>query len=144
MASKNREYRPGNPEYDYWNDKNLYPSLRHDFDVESHDSEKCETEHRPVNSLADHKIGFGTVFGAVWIWILLWAPLALVLMWTDWIVQLAFWGGIAIVVLLIIIAFYNAYQDEKQRNVPLQSADDADLPWYKKYPPADVIKTRKK
>lgn len=104
--SKNSDYQPGNPEYDYWNDKNLYPSLRHD------------AEHAPTPPSAksgDSKIGFGSLFAVIFGWILIFAPFAFFFTWEDGIVHVIFWGGIVTIIITFIICIYNAIQAEKQK-----------------------------
>ena len=107
MPKKNR-YEPGNPEYDFWNDKNLYPDLRNDYD-------KMPSQAKPYTDPDNTKIGFGSVFVAVFVWIFIFAPFALFFTWKDGIVQVLFWGGIAIIVLMYIAAFYNAIQERKRK-----------------------------
>lgn len=110
MANHNDDYKPGNPEYDFWNDKNLYPSLRHEYD-------DAYPPHQPDSSFSnsDGKVGFGTLFSVIFMWILIFAPFALFLDWGNWLLQTIFWGGIAIILLVFILCLYNIYQDEKQR-----------------------------
>ncbi len=105
---KNEDYRPGNPEYDYWNDKNLYPSLRGDED-------NFQSKGNATSSSEDAGIGFGSVFVAIFGWMFVFAPLAFFFTWEDWIVQVVFWGGIAIILLIFVVAFYNAVQEEKRK-----------------------------
>ncbi len=132
--SKHNEYKPGNPEYDYWNDKNLYPSLRYD---ESHLRTQRPTE------LDNPKVGLGAVVLAVFVWILIFAPVALFLTWGNWLTQVIFWGGWVIIMLIFVMWACSAIEEYRaERNVPKKSEDDPDLPWYKKYPPADVRKKK--
>lgn len=100
------DYKPGNPEYDYWNDKNLYPSLRNDGG-----------DLRPAQStdIGEGKIGFGTVFATFFMWILIFVPFALFCTWEDWIVQIVFWGGMVVIIVIFVISIYNAIQEEKHK-----------------------------
>lgn len=100
--SKNNEYQPGNPEYDYWNDKNLYSSLRNVGD-------DLRTS-QPVSS-EDAKVGIGSVFLTFLIWILIFAPFALFLTWENRITQIIFWGGLAIIVLVFIAWIFGAAKE---------------------------------
>lgn len=103
MPKKNDDdyYGPGNPEYDFWNDKNLYPDLRNDYD-------DCGGGSKPgeMTGPSDTKVGGGTVFLTVFGWLFLMAPLALFFTWEDWIIQVVFWGGAAIVMLLVVMWFW--------------------------------------
>lgn len=136
MMSKNGEYKPGNPEYDYWNDKNLYPSLRHD---------KEYSQSQQSTGFDNSKVGFGSVFFAIFVWLAAFAPFAFFLNWKNWITQVIFWVGLVIVALLFIMWVYDAVEELKtKKDPPEKLEDDLDLPWYKKYPPADVIKEKKK
>lgn len=100
--SKNNEYRPGNPEYDYWNDKNLYPSLRHNED------------YPPLRQSADFgepKVGLDSVFFTVFVWILIFAPFAVFLRWESWVTQIVFWGGLAITMVVFILWICSVIED---------------------------------
>ncbi len=107
--SNNNNYKPGNPEYDFWNDKNLYPDLKNDYDDNS--------RHHSARPSApeDTKIGFGTVFVAVFTWIFLLAPFALFFTWQDWIVQLVFWGGLMVIIIILAACFYNKIEEYKEK-----------------------------
>lgn len=106
--SSNREYRygysVGKQEYDYWNDKNLYPDLRHADDFQA----------RSLTDSEDKKIGLGSVFWVTFWWILILAPFTLFFTWEDWIVQLIFWGGVVVIILVLGLWIYNAVQEEKK------------------------------
>ncbi len=104
--SSSDKYRPGNPEYDYWNDKSLYPSLRNELD-------NGNVGSRDSTGLDDGKVGFGSVFAVVFVWLLIFAPFAIFFSWQDWFVQVVFWGGIVIVVLVLAVALYDAAQNQK-------------------------------
>ena len=106
--SKTDDYKPGNPEYDFWNDKNLYPSLRDD-------EEEVFSKPQHHTTPEDHKTGFGTVFAVAFVWLIIFAPFALFFTWEDGIVQFIFWSGIAIIVITYAIAFYNTLQEEKKK-----------------------------
>ncbi len=103
---KNNNYQPGNPEYDYWNDKSLYPSLQHDNDALQ--------LPRPANA-KDAEISLGSVFLTIFVWILVFAPFAFFLTWENWILQVIFWGGLAITVLVFLAWLCGAIEAEKQR-----------------------------
>lgn len=103
---KNNNYHPGNPEYDYWNDKNLYPSLQHDNDI-------LQPPH-PANA-DDAGISLGSVFLTMFVWILIFAPFAFFLTWENGIVQVIFWGGLAAVVLVFLAWLCGAIEAEKRR-----------------------------
>ena len=141
--STNRDYfhgyNAGKQEYDYWNDKDLYPSLRHEGDDGFLRSQKASAE------VDDGKVGGGSVLLAVFVWLLIFAPPALFLTWENWIVQVVFWGGMAVVMLVFVVWLYGMIEEERRsKQPPEEPADDPNLPWYKKYPPADVIRDRKK
>lgn len=130
-------YYNGKQEYEYWNDTNLYPSLRYD----SNSSQLSQASRQE-----DVKIGIGSVFRTLFAWILLLAPLSLFLTWDNWFYETVFWGGIGIIVLLFLVWISNIVKVECQRKdnqSSRQSENDPNLPWYKKYPPADVIKKGK-
>lgn len=104
--SKNHNYKPGNPEYDFWNDKNLYPDLRNDADYATQPTSKAPEEH---------KTSFGTVFLVTFLWLLFFAPFALFCTWENAIAQTVFWGGLALILITCAVAFYNAFQDYKRK-----------------------------
>lgn len=60
--------------------------------------------------------------------------------WFPWIWRTAFWGGVGFVVLMSFAGIVIAITEKK--NPSEKPADDPNMPWYKKYPPADVIKNR--
>lgn len=65
--------------------------------------------------------------------------------WFPWIWRIAFWGGIGFVVIMSIVGIIMAIAEYREAKNPLEKpADDPNMPWYKKYPPADVIKEQKK
>lgn len=65
--------------------------------------------------------------------------------WFPWIWRIAFWGGIGFIVVMSIAGVIMAIIEYKEvKNHPEKPADDPNMPWYKKYPPADVIKKQKK
>ncbi len=107
--SKTNDYKPGNPEYDFWNDKNLYPDLRNDYD-ENHSSQTSQP-----SSLDDTEVGPGSVFVVIFGWIFILAPFALFFTWEDWIFQIIFWGGIALIVLVFVLWIYGAIEDERKK-----------------------------
>ncbi len=141
-SSSNRDYsngyNAGKQEYDYWNDKNLYPSLRHEED---------DGFSRPKGSadVGDGRVSGGSVFLTVFVWLLIFAPFALFSTWENWLVQVVFWGGVVVVMLVFTAWFYEVIKEEREsKNPPEVPVDDPNLPWYKKYPPADVIRDREK
>lgn len=130
--AKNEKYEPGNPEYDYWNDKNLYPSLRNEGD---------DLQGRRVNDLGNAEIRLGSVFVVVFIWMVIFAPVALFLTWESWVTKVVFWGGLVIIGITFIAWLCSAIESEKAKKyLPKKSVEDPNAPWYKKYPPADVVK----
>lgn len=136
---KNCDYKPGNPEYDYWNDKSLYPSLRHVGDDGFSRSQKIDVE------TDDGRVGGGSVLLAVLVWLVIFTPFALFSTWENWLVQVIFWSGVAVVVLVFVMWLYGVIEAERQSKVsPEEPTNDPNLPWYKKYPPADVIETQRK
>lgn len=135
--TKNDKYEPGNPEYDYWNDKNLYPDLRHDDEI-SPSSQQNAAQN-------DSKVSAGSIFLVVFIWLLILAPFALFFTWSDWIVQVVFWVGAMAIILVFIAWFYRIIKEDRdKKNPPSKPENDPNLPWYKKYPPADVVAPQKK
>ena len=106
--SKNDDFKPGNPEYDFWYDKDLYPSLRDD-------EEEDFSKPRHPSTPEYHKTGFGTVFLVACVWMMLFAPFGLFFTWEDSIVQFIFWGGLIIIAITYVVAFYNAYQEWKRK-----------------------------
>lgn len=114
--SKTYNYKPGNPEYDFWNDKNLYPDLKNDADYPAPDtSSHPASSTRTAQTPEDHKTSFSTVFLVTFLWLPLFAPFALFFTWEDSIVQIIFWGGITAIIITYALAFYNAYQDHKRQ-----------------------------
>lgn len=109
----NDDYKPGNPEYDYWNDKNLYPSLRHEGD-EGYEHDAPHHSPRSFNAPEDTKIGAGAVFVVMLGWMFIFAPFALFLSWKHWLVQIIFWGGIVLTVLTFILWLCGAIQEYYQ------------------------------
>lgn len=141
--SINREYfhgyNAGKQEYDYWNDKDLYPSLRHEGD-------DGFSRSQTASAGADGgRVSGGSVLVAVFVWLMIFAPFAVLSTWENWLVQLVFWGGLAVVMLVFVMRLCGAIEEERRSKTrPEEPADDPNLPWYKKYPPADVIRDRKK
>ena len=101
------DYKPGNPEYDYWNDKNLYPSLRHEGD--NFDNPPKARHH--TEPLSDSKITGGSVFAVIFAWMVIFAPFALFLTWDNWLVQVIFWGGMAIILLVFVLWLCSATEE---------------------------------
>lgn len=109
--SKSNTYKPGNPEYDFWNDKNLYPDLKNDADYAAQPASQSGNQPYPEN----HKTGFGTVFLIACLWLLFLAPFALFFTWEDGIVQAIFWGGLTLILITWALALYNACRDYKRK-----------------------------
>lgn len=141
--STNRDYfhgyNAGKQEYDYWNDKDLYPSLRHEGDDGSSRS------HKVSAGADDSRVSGGSVLSVVLVWLMIFAPFALFSTWENWLVQVIFWGGIVIVMLVFAVWLCGAIGEERRSKTPPEEpADDPNLSWYKKCPPADVIPDNKK
>lgn len=142
-SSTNREYfhgyNTGKQEYDYWNDKDLYPSLRHEGD-------EGFSQSQTARAGADGgRVGGGSVLVAIFVWLMIFAPFAVLSTWENWLAQLVFWGGLAVVMLVFAMWLYGSIEEERRsKNPPEEPMDDPNLPWYKKYPPADVIPDNKK
>lgn len=64
--------------------------------------------------------------------------------WFPWIWRIAFWGGVGFIVVMSIAGVIMTIVEHKEIKSPEKSTDDTNMPWYKKYPPADVIKRQKK
>ncbi len=66
--------------------------------------------------------------------------------WFPWIWRIAFWGGIGFIILMSIIGIIISIAEHNEAKNPPQNPANSDpnAPWYKKYPPADVIKTQNK
>lgn len=99
-------YRVGQQEYDYWNDKNLYPDLRNDDGIE-------QSRAGQSADLDDARVGLGSVFVAMFGWMVVFAPFALFFTWQDWVVQVVFWGGAAVIVLVFLLWLYGAIEEER-------------------------------
>lgn len=144
-------YWEGKQEYDYWNDKNLYPSLR--YDGEKH----TEGAYDP---LADDTSTFlGMVGGSIALVIVGWCLVGLILFlfwvggqsgswWFPWIWRIAFWGGVGFIVMMSIAGIAaTAIEYHEAKNPPAEPADDPNLLrnqtndhdlWKKKYPLGDI------
>lgn len=103
--SKHDDYKPGNPEYDFWNDKNLYPSLCHKEDSRPH----------PTNNNEDSTVSAGSIFLVTFVWIFILAPLTIFFTWEDWIIQVIFWGGIIVIILVFAAWIHDAIEKEKHK-----------------------------
>lgn len=65
--------------------------------------------------------------------------------WFPWIWRTAFWGGISLVVVMSIAGvIMTIIEHQKTKNPPAKPTDNPNIPLYRKYPPADVIKKQKK
>ncbi len=60
--------------------------------------------------------------------------------WFPWIWRIAFWCGIGFIVVMSIAGVIMAIIEHKEIKSPEKSIGDPNAPWYKKYPPADVVK----
>lgn len=98
-------YWKGRQEYDFWNDKNLYLSLRHN------DGEYVKETYDPLTN--DTSVFLGMVGGSVVLVILGWCFVGLPLLlfwvggesnswWFPWVWRIAFWGGAGSVVVMSI------------------------------------------
>lgn len=63
--------------------------------------------------------------------------------WFPWIWRIAFWCGIGFIVVMSVAGAIMTIVEHKETKSPEKSTDDPNMPWYKKYPPADVIKKQK-
>lgn len=100
-------YYNGKQQYDYWNDKNLYPDLKNELDHEPSPSKTAE--------LSDTGVTAGTIFKVAFVWILIWAPFTLFFTWEDWIIQVIFWGGLAATMLTFIVWICSAIKEEREK-----------------------------
>jgi len=65
--------------------------------------------------------------------------------WFPWIWRIAFWGGVGFIIVMSVAEIVLAIIEHcEAKNPPEEPADDPNLPWYKKYPPADVVKNQKR
>lgn len=65
--------------------------------------------------------------------------------WFPWIWRITFWCGIGFIVLMSIAGVVATIDEEHEtKNPPEQPTGDPDEPWYKQYPPADVLEAQKK
>lgn len=65
--------------------------------------------------------------------------------WFPWIWRIAFWGGVGFVIAMSIAGVVMTIVEEREaKNPPEKPADDPNMTFYKKYPPADVVKKREK
>lgn len=98
-----RGYWKGRQEYEFWNDKSLYPDL-------CHNSERAV--NKPYNPLADDTSTFlGMVGGSITLAILGWCFVGVILFllwvggkssswWFPWVWRIAFWGGIGFIAVM--------------------------------------------
>lgn len=63
--------------------------------------------------------------------------------WFPWIWRITFWGGIGFIVVMSIAGMIMTIVEHKEIKSPEKSTNDPNMPWYKKYPPADIIKKQK-
>lgn len=65
--------------------------------------------------------------------------------WFPWIWRIAFWGGIGFIAVMSIAGVMMTIGEYCEAKKPPENpVDDPNMPWYKKYPPADVIRAQKK
>lgn len=64
--------------------------------------------------------------------------------WFPWIWRIAFWIGIGFIVVMSITGMIMAIIEHKETKSPEKPTGDPNMPWYKKYPPADVIENQNK
>ncbi len=65
--------------------------------------------------------------------------------WFPWIWRTVFWGGIGFVVVMSIVGVIMTIIEHQEAKNPLaKPIDNPNIPLYRKYPPADVIKKQKK
>lgn len=95
------------------------------------------------------------VFGSISLAILGWcfAGLILLLLWVgglsgeflfSLVFQISLWGGLGFIVIMSIAGvIMTVIEKFELKNPPEKPADDPNLPWYRKYPPADVVKPPK-
>ncbi len=150
-----RGYGSGKQAYDFWNDKELYPDLLNDLDT--------NYSPRPATSSTDGSLTLGTMFfGSIALTLLAWAfvGLMLFLLWIggsagsfffNLVFYGALWGGIGFVVVMTVAGIAMAIHEKlPQRNsdtpqsAQSNSVSQGDEPFYKKYPPADVLQNRQR
>lgn len=65
--------------------------------------------------------------------------------WFPWIWRIAFWGGIGFMAVMNVLGIVMTIAEHQEtKHSSEMPVDDPNMPWYKKYPPADVIQTQKK
>lgn len=65
--------------------------------------------------------------------------------WFPWIWRIAFWLGVGFIVLMSIVGIVMTIAEHWEfKHPPEKPTDDPNMSWYKKYPPAGVIKAQKK
>lgn len=115
-------YAVGKQEYDFWNDKDLYPSLRGD------EPEQFQQQSNPLSSDLPT---LGTMIGgSIALAILWWAFAGLILLllwiggqsdsfWFHLLFQISLWGSIGFIVIMTIIGIITTiaekYKNWKQR-----------------------------
>ena len=89
-----------------------------------------------------------TIFGWFWVGLIIflfWIGGCSGEWWFPWIWRIAFWAGVGFIVLMSIGGVVmTAMEEYEAKHTPEKPADDPDMPWHKKYPPADVIEAQKK
>lgn len=129
QSSSDRGYRQGysrgKQEYDFWNDKELYPSLRYE--------DETKRDNQQYDPLAYQTSTPATMIGgSIGLTLVGWSFVGLLLFlfwiggesgswWFPWIWRIAFWGGIGFIIMISVIGiimaviekFSNSKQDPK-------------------------------
>ncbi len=129
QSSSDRGYRQGysrgKQEYDFWNDKELYPSLRYE--------DEAKRDNQQYDPLAYQTSTLATMIGgSIGLTLVGWSFVGLLLFlfwiggesgswWFPWIWRIAFWGGIGFIIVISVIGiimaviekFSNSTQDPK-------------------------------
>lgn len=116
--------------------------IKHAVDGNSYDKESST-----LMAMIGGSIGL-TLFGWCWVGVillLLWVSGYSGSWWFSWIWRVAFWGGIGFVAVMSVAGIImKVIEHLKPDNTLEKPTDNSNEPWYKKYPPADVIRGRKK
>lgn len=108
-------YAHGRQEYDYWNDKNLYPRLRNDTEYSEHHSSSSEP-----STLAS------MIFGSIALSLLWWclAGLILLLLWIggssdgfifQFVYQVSLWGSIGFIIIMSLAGIVMAIIEQSKK-----------------------------
>ncbi len=111
QSSSDRGYRQGysrgKQEYDFWNDKELYPSLRYE--------DETKRDNQQYDPLAYQTSTPATMIGgSIGLTLVGWSFVGLLLFlfwiggesgswWFPWIWRIAFWGGIGFIIVISVI-----------------------------------------